>query len=61
MPQCVPPEASAGGSCSTLTDQGDAGLGPPLFDLKGMPAGYKAGRDRAIAKGWLWFHESGIA
>jgi hypothetical protein len=44
-----------------LDDQGDAGLGPPLFDLKGMPAGYKAGRDRAIAKGWLWFHESGIA
>jgi len=33
--------------------------GPFLFELKGTPAAYKAGLDRAIAKGWLWLHESG--
>jgi hypothetical protein len=33
--------------------------GPFLYQLKGTPAEYKAGPDRAIAKGWLWLHESG--
>jgi hypothetical protein len=33
--------------------------GPFLFELKGTPAEYKAGLDRAIAKGWLELHESG--
>jgi hypothetical protein len=33
--------------------------GPFLYQLKGMPAEYKAGLDRAIANGWLWLHESG--
>jgi hypothetical protein len=33
--------------------------GPFLFQLKGTPAEYKAGLDRAIANGWLWLHESG--
>ena len=33
--------------------------GPFLFQLKGTPAEYKAGLDRAIAKGWLVLHESG--
>ncbi len=33
--------------------------GPFLFELKGTPAEYKAGLDRAIANGWLWLHESG--
>jgi hypothetical protein len=33
--------------------------GPFLFQLKGTPAEYKAGLERAIAKGWLWPHESG--
>jgi hypothetical protein len=33
--------------------------GPFLFQLKGAPAEYKAGLDLAIAKGWLWLHESG--
>jgi hypothetical protein len=32
---------------------------PFLYQLKGTPAEYKAGLDRAIAKGWLWLHESG--
>ncbi len=30
-----------------------------LFQLKGTPAEYKAGLDRAIEKGWLVMHESG--
>ena len=30
-----------------------------LFQLKGTPADYKAGLERAIANGWLWLHESG--
>jgi len=30
-----------------------------LYQLKGTPAEYKAGLDRAIANGWLWLHESG--
>jgi hypothetical protein len=33
--------------------------GPFLFQLKGTPAEYKAGLERAIAKGWLVLHESG--
>ena len=33
--------------------------GPFLFQLKGTPAEYKAGLNRAIASGWLWLHESG--
>jgi hypothetical protein len=32
---------------------------PFLHDLKGSPAEYKAGLDLAIARGWLWKHESG--
>jgi hypothetical protein len=30
-----------------------------LFELRGSPAEYKAGLDLAIARGWLWLHESG--
>jgi hypothetical protein len=33
--------------------------GPFLFELKGTPAEYKTGLERAIANGWLWLHESG--
>jgi hypothetical protein len=33
--------------------------GPFLYQLKGTPAEYKAGLERAIAQGWLWLHESG--
>lgn len=33
--------------------------GPFLFQLKGTPAEYKAGLDRAIEMGWLVIHESG--
>jgi hypothetical protein len=32
---------------------------PMLHDLRATPAEYKAGLDYAIAKGWLWLHESG--
>jgi hypothetical protein len=31
--------------------------GPFLYQLRGTP--YKAGFERAIAKAWLWLHESG--
>ncbi|HWZ38458.1 MAG TPA: hypothetical protein VNY08_09185 [Bradyrhizobium sp.] len=33
--------------------------GPFLYELRGTPAEYKAGLDRAIEKGWLDLHESG--
>jgi len=33
--------------------------GPFIYELRGTPAEYKAGLDRAIAKGWLVLHESG--
>ncbi|HLG82526.1 MAG TPA: hypothetical protein VKY22_16040 [Bradyrhizobium sp.] len=33
--------------------------GPFLYQHKGTPAEYKAGLDLAIARGWLWLHESG--
>ena len=33
--------------------------GPFLFQLKGTPAEYMVGLERAIAKGWLWLDESG--
>jgi hypothetical protein len=32
---------------------------PFLFEHKGSPAEFKAGLDLAIARGWLWLHESG--
>ena len=32
---------------------------PFLYQLKGTPAEYKAGLERAIANGWLALHESG--
>jgi hypothetical protein len=32
---------------------------PMVHDLKASPVEYKAGLDLAIAKGWLWLHESG--
>ena len=33
--------------------------GPFLYELRGTPAEYKAGLDRAIANSWLVLHESG--
>ena len=33
--------------------------GPFPFGHRGSPAEYKAGRDLAIDRGWLWLHESG--
>jgi hypothetical protein len=32
---------------------------PFLSELKGTATEYRAGIDFAIAKGWLWLHESG--
>ena len=32
---------------------------PFLYQLKGTPAEYKAGLDRAIANGWLWCTRAG--
>jgi hypothetical protein len=32
--------------------------GPFLFGAGGSPAEYKAGLELAIARGWLWMHES---
>ena len=32
---------------------------PFLSELKDSPAEYKAGLDLALAKCWLWLHESG--
>jgi hypothetical protein len=34
--------------------------GPFLFKEGGSPAEYGAGLELAIAKGWLWRHESGV-
>jgi hypothetical protein len=31
----------------------------PFLQAGGSPAEYKAGLETAIAKGWLWKHESG--
>ena len=33
--------------------------GPFLYQHKGSPAEYGAGLKLAIARGWLWLHESG--
>ena len=30
-----------------------------LYEFKGRPAEYKAGLHLALARGWLWLHESG--
>jgi hypothetical protein len=32
----------------------------PFLAAGGNPAEYRAGIERAIAKGWLWRHESGV-
>jgi hypothetical protein len=31
---------------------------PLLYEHKASPAEYKAGLDLAIARGWLWLHDS---
>ena len=31
----------------------------PFLKADGTPNEYRAGIERAIAKGWLWLHESG--
>lgn len=33
--------------------------GPFFYEFKGSPAEYGAGLKQAIARGWLWLHESG--
>jgi hypothetical protein len=35
-------------------------INEPFMEAGGTPADYRAGLDRAIAKGWLWRHESGV-
>ena len=32
----------------------------PFLQVGGSPAEYRAGMEHAIAKGWLWRHESGV-
>jgi hypothetical protein len=32
----------------------------PFLNAGGTPAEYRAGLELAIAKGWLWRHESGV-
>jgi hypothetical protein len=32
----------------------------PFLKAGGTPVEYRAGIERAIAKGWLWRHESGV-
>jgi hypothetical protein len=32
----------------------------PFLKAGGSPAEFRAGIDRAITKGWLWRHESGV-
>jgi hypothetical protein len=34
-------------------------INAPFLNAGGTPAEYRAGVDRAIAKGWLWRYESG--
>jgi hypothetical protein len=38
---------------------GRGGFNGAFLDAGGSPDEYRAGLDRAIAKGWLWRHESG--
>jgi hypothetical protein len=35
-------------------------INAPFLNAGGTPAEFRAGIDRAIAKGWLWRHESGV-
>jgi hypothetical protein len=35
-------------------------INEPFMEADGTPAEYRAGLDRAITKGWLWRHESGV-
>ena len=35
-------------------------INAPFLNADGTPAEFRAGIDRAIAKGWLWRHESGV-
>jgi hypothetical protein len=32
----------------------------PFLAAGGSPAEYRAGIERAVARGWLWRHESGV-
>jgi hypothetical protein len=35
-------------------------INAPFLNAGGTPAEYRAGIERAVAKGWLWRHESGV-
>ena len=35
-------------------------INAPFLDAGGTPAEYRAVIERAVAKGWLWRHESGV-
>jgi len=35
-------------------------INAPFLHAGGTPAEYRAGIERAVAKGWLWQHESGV-
>jgi hypothetical protein len=35
-------------------------INAPFLNAGGSPAEYRAGIEHAIAKGWLWRHESGV-
>ena len=35
-------------------------INEPFLKAGGSPAEFRAGIDRAITKGWLWRHESGV-
>jgi hypothetical protein len=35
-------------------------INAPFLNAYGTPAEYRAGIERAVAKGWLWRHESGV-
>ena len=35
-------------------------INAPFLNAGGSPAEYRAGIERAVTKGWLWRHESGV-
>ena len=35
-------------------------INAPFLNAGGTPAEYRAGIERAVAKSWLWRHESGV-
>jgi hypothetical protein len=63
LPTLPPPNRAnptAGANSGLDKTWGQGQINAPFLDAGGTPDEYRAGIERAVVKGWLWRHESGV-